>query len=120
MTPERAAAQRMFNLSNAWTDKGLDPARDADMRTSMDDARTALCIARGVDLNDIDPATGHDYSRRAYESVRQSWLDLITTHGLTEHIEQQVREVRAMWAERRPEWVEGDPWLVASDHELTA
>lgn len=32
----------------------------ADQRTSLNDARTALCAAMGVPLDRIDPATGHN------------------------------------------------------------
>lgn len=106
-----AARRRMFNLAHTWGDKGLDPVHDADMRTSMNDARTALCIAYDVDPDDIDPTTGHNYSRRAYETVRQSWIDLIAQEGLTEHNQQGLHEARAMWAERRPEWTANDPWI---------
>jgi hypothetical protein len=37
---------------------------DPDQRTSMADSRIALNIARGVALDDIDPANGYDYSPR--------------------------------------------------------
>lgn len=39
------------------------PVASADLRTSMNDARTALCIAMGVPLDLIHPASGHDLSR---------------------------------------------------------
>lgn len=39
-----------------------DPVAAADLRTSMNDARTGLCIALGVPLHLIHPASGHDLS----------------------------------------------------------
>ncbi|MFI9205265.1 hypothetical protein [Streptomyces sp. NPDC053048] len=88
------------------------PACEADRLTSMADARIAICIASGVAIEDIDPATGYDHSRRGYERVRASWIDLIRQHGASEfHELRDIEEVRALWAENRPEFVEDDDWV---------
>lgn len=87
---------------------------DPDKRTSMADSRIALCIARGVHMDDIDPASGYDYSRTAYDSTRHSWVWNIKQHGfndiydgpaLTRHI--------ANWTAHRPDYIAGDDWLAA-------
>lgn len=67
MTPTRRAAVRLLSI----------PADVPDRRTALVDARTALCLARGVDVEDIDLASGHDLSFPAYERARQSWLTLV-------------------------------------------
>ncbi|RPE39790.1 hypothetical protein EDD90_2808 [Streptomyces sp. Ag109_O5-1] len=88
---------------------------DIDNRTSMADARTALCIESDVALEDIDPTTGHGWSRRGYDSVRASWVSTVKYHGLTDgYIQRDLREAFAKWAERRPDFVEGDDWEAAA------
>lgn len=87
------------------------PACEADRLTSMADARAGVCIAAGVAIEDIDPATGYDHSRRSYEAVRASWVDLIRQHGASEfHELRDIEEVRTYWAQKRPQFVEDD-WL---------
>lgn len=88
------------------------PECEADRLTSMADARIAICIASGVAIEDIDPATGYDHSRRGYERVRASWIDLIRQHGASDfHELRDIEEVRALWAEKRPRFVEDDDWV---------
>lgn len=88
---------------------------DPDNRTSMADARIALCVARGVDLGDIDPATGYDCSRAAYDESRRSWVLHVKEWGLSEvydrpHLDRAI----ANWTHRRPEFIAGDDWLTAA------
>lgn len=69
----KRAMRRMFNLCrlNAPTPRnGVDPAAYADQLTSLADARAALCIASGIDLDHIDAASGHDLSGLA--AVREA------------------------------------------------
>lgn len=87
----------------------IDP-HDPDARTSLADARAALCLARGVDLDDIDPATGHDLSRRAYETARASWRDLIAERALSPYMRSRFEAAHAYWAARRPEYCAADDW----------
>lgn len=90
-----------------------DPVARADNRTSMNDARTALCIALGVPLDDIDPASGHDLTRRSYESVRQSWRDQVAMHGFSEQYDRPRYEAAfGYWAARRPQFTDDD-WLAS-------
>lgn len=88
----------------------LKTVEGVEQRTSMNDARTALCIAMGVDLDDIDSSSGHDLSRKAYESVRESWRWNIRMHGWNDWYERNLGEALAWWRERRPEFVNGDGW----------
>jgi hypothetical protein len=86
-----------------------------DKVTSMHDARIALCIERGVALDDIDPTTGHDWSRRAYDNVRASWVRTVKDHGLTDgYLQTDLRDAFAKWAQRRPEFAAGDDWEAAA------
>ncbi len=83
MDPVTCARLRMLALG----DPGLrhtDPVAAADLRTSMDDARAALCIAQGVPLGDIDPASGHNLSRAAYETARSEWRARVAEDGFSE------------------------------------
>ncbi|SHL74186.1 hypothetical protein [Streptomyces yunnanensis] len=91
-----------------------DPACEVDRLTSMADARIAIGAAQGVDLDDIDPASGYDYSRRAYDNVRRSWIVNIKYHGWSPFYEQQhLDKALASWTEHRPEFTAGDDWLAA-------
>jgi hypothetical protein len=88
---------------------------DPDQRTSMADSRIALNIARGVALDDIDPANGYDYSRAAYKNVRDSWVWNIKQHGYSEIYEgDALRRAIANWTARRPDLIAGDDWLAAA------
>ncbi|WP_428956210.1 hypothetical protein [Streptomyces sp. cg35] len=89
----------------------LQTVEGVEQRTSVNDARIALCVAVGRDVDDIDPTSGHDLSREAYESVRQSWRWNIQMHGWSDWFERNLAEVLAFWRERRPEFVDGDDWL---------
>jgi hypothetical protein len=77
----------------------------------MNDARIALCIAMGRNLDDIEPTSGHDLSREAYENVRESWRWNIQMHGWNDWHEKGLNEALTHWRERRPEFVDGDDWL---------
>lgn len=81
-----------------------------EQRTSVNDARIALCIALGVDVDDIDPTSGCDLTRGAYENVRHSWRWNIQMHGWNDWWERNLNEALAWWRERRPEFVDGDDW----------
>lgn len=89
-------------------------SHDPDKRTSMADARIAYCIARGVALDDIDPTTGYDYSRDAYDSCRHSWVWNIKQHGFSESYDgAALRRAIANWTAHRPDFIEGDDWLAS-------
>jgi hypothetical protein len=104
--------QRLAAFDEGWDRKAdPDPVHDVDHRTSMSDARIALCAARGVALDDIDPTTGHDISRPAYERSRSEWRRHIEQQGWDVYTAAQYAEVRARWEARRPEWVADDDWL---------
>ncbi|MGY1439472.1 hypothetical protein [Streptomyces reniochalinae] len=83
-----------------------------DRRTSIADARTAICIARGVALADIDPASGYDVSERAYHSSRTRWLEEAAEHPDSDWLRKGYQEAAETWARRRPDlatdWPEWD------------
>lgn len=88
---------------------------DLDVRTSMADARMALCVARGVDLDDIDPTTGYNYSRTTYDRVRQSWVSNIKYHGFSDSYDgDSLRRAVADWTASRPDFIADDDWLAAA------
>lgn len=77
----------------------------------MCDARIGVALAAGHPADDVDPATGYSYSRRSYSTVRQSWVMHIKHHGFTEdYTGRPMKEVRAKWAAKRPEFIKGDDW----------
>lgn len=101
----------------------LDPARlirhyadshDPDQRTSMADARIALCLKLGVAMDDIDPASGYNHSRDAYDSVRASWIWHIEQHGFNDFYDREpLEKAFAAWTRHRPQFTAGDNWLAA-------
>ena len=91
-----------------------DPVADADRYTSLADACTAWCISKGVALDDIDSASGHNYSRDAYLSFRAFWVNQIKYHGLSgPYLRPRLDAVFANWVARRPGFTAGDDWAAA-------
>lgn len=82
--------------------------RPGDDRAEL---RREVCLARGVLPDDIDPGTGHEISRRAYEQVRREWRDLAAGRPLEGHALRGYQAARAYWQQRLPEWTDGDDWL---------
>lgn len=114
-TPVRAATTRLLRVADQA--RRSDPVLRADGRTSVADARAALCIAQGMPVDEIDPASGHDLTRRAYEDVRLSWRRYVEMHGFSEEYDRPRYEAAfAWWAARRPDLTAGDDWL-ASIHK---
>ncbi|WP_097865883.1 hypothetical protein [Streptomyces sp. rh34] len=115
--PRYEAASRIKRLAMSHHEQqamGWTPEQVADHRTSMADARIALCIAIGNTVNDIDPASGYSTSRTSYDNARNSWIRLIKSHGFSAMYEQApLTQARAFWAERRPQYLAGDDWLAA-------
>jgi hypothetical protein len=89
----------------------LTPEQVADRKTSMADARIALCVAQGNSLDDIDSASGYSLSRESYEHVRQSWRNQAKQPGWNECYRPDLEKAIAYWSERRPEFTDGDDWL---------
>ena len=81
-----------------------------DRRTTFADLRIALCLEIGVDIADIDPASGHNHSRSGYESVRSSWRRAMADDPGSWWLESNYREARADWLAHRPDW--DDDWLL--------
>jgi hypothetical protein len=101
----------------------LDPARlirhyavshDPDQRTSMADSRIALCLKRGVAMDDIDPASGYDRSRNAYDHSRASWVLFLKEWGFSDIYDREpLEKAFASWTRCRPQFTAGDDWLAA-------
>lgn len=53
------ATRRLMRVAADHT----DPVEWADRRTSLNDARTALCLATGVPVEHVHPASGHNLGR---------------------------------------------------------
>jgi hypothetical protein len=106
----RDAAPLIRHFANGNT-RYASPVARADARTSMADARIALCIAKGVPLDEIDPASGYSLTREAYDHARDSWRWHASHHGLTECTRPWLEEAFARWAARRPDFTDGDDWL---------
>lgn len=92
----------------------LTPEQVADRRTSLMDARIALCVATGNSLDDIDPSSGNSMSPNSYEATRHSWISLIKFHGFNNEYDQPpLDEALAWWTERCPQYLNEDDWLAA-------
>lgn len=109
-----AARLRAAALPGSEERAKLTSEQIVDRRTSLADAQIALCAARGVPLDDIDPFSGYSMSRSAYDAARHSWISLIKFHGFNDDYDQQpLGKALAWWAERRPQYLAGDDWLAA-------
>lgn len=99
-----------------YSSTSSDPVAEADRLTSLADARTALCIERGTALDDIDPASGYDRSRGAYDSCRQSWVNQIKVHGYSSQWDEPgLARAIANWTAHRPDFITGDDWLADAE-----
>ncbi|MFI6900367.1 hypothetical protein ACIBKY_03845 [Nonomuraea sp. NPDC050394] len=108
---KRAIRLQARRVMSRYAYRDLDPVMEADRRTSMNDARTALCLALGIAEQDIDPASGHDYSAEAYESVRASWRYHARHHGLSRFYDGPAyRRAIDSWQARRPD-LAADGWV---------
>lgn len=85
-----------------------NPVADADHQTTMADLRAAVCLAGGIDPDDIG-SLGHDHSAAGYALVRASWVDHIEQFGLT-LFDSACASVLAEWREIQPELARGDDW----------
>lgn len=109
--PHFEAWQRMLGIAITWR-RTTDPVYNADQKTSMDDARIALSVAKGVPFDDIDPGGGHDLRHHVYVANRDSWREHVEGHGWSEQYDRPAyEEAFAYWAARRPQFTEGDDWV---------
>ncbi|MFE4832963.1 hypothetical protein [Streptomyces sp. NPDC056672] len=73
-----------------------------------------MCLATGINVDDVDPTDGYNISRRAYESSRRSWVDHMRWDGLSYfYVRPHLEKVVASWTRRRPQLIEGDDWAAA-------
>lgn len=83
---------------------------DADRRTSIADARAALCLASGTNPDDIS-RLGYDTSDRAYQIARTSWREYAANHWSEDYVRPKYEEAHALWVRLRPDLATGDDWL---------
>lgn len=86
-----------------------------DWRAQRADARTALCIAIGAAIDDIDPAAGYHVSWSAYMRAHDSWVRALREDS-GDGMRRKCREVAGFWAQLRPEFVQRLPWPT---HDIT-
>lgn len=86
------------------------PDDTPDRRTALADLRTALCLHKGVDIDDIDPARGYDLSLASYLRVRASWEYHIREWGLDSYARSGHVDARAYWERHRPQYLAEYPW----------
>jgi hypothetical protein len=68
----------------------------------------------GVDVEDINPSSGHDMSRRSYESSRASWVNHIAMFGYSEFYDgPHLAKALGNWTAWNPAYTDGDDWLKA-------
>lgn len=102
LTPTQRAAAMIRHFATST---------DPDRRTSLADARIALCVAAGVDMADIDPSFGYDCSRRAYDRSRESWIRHVQQAGYSDFYNRGLlNDMTAYWVRRRPQFIAGDDW----------
>jgi hypothetical protein len=109
MTTDRRKTARAVELLRHVVCEG-----GPDMATSRADARIALCIAKGVSLEDIDSSLGYDISDRAYHHVRASHVRNLREQPGSEYAERDARWGHALWLRHRPDLAEGDDWCAAA------
>lgn len=80
------------------------PRNAEDRVTFLADCRIALCLAGGVDIDEIHAASGWDLSDRAYRNVRDSWARFIAEVGST-HSRPDWAKVREIWRRHRPDLI---------------
>lgn len=85
--------------------------RVSDSEEERNQLRRELCLAMGIHPDDIDPNTGHNISRAAYERVRAEWRDLYAKNRGSDRTKTNLRLARHQWETRRPEWTREDPWV---------
>lgn len=95
-----------------------------DRRTALADLRTALCLHLGVDIDDIDPASGHNRSLDSYLRVRASWVRAHKEDPGSDWLARNSAEARANWERVRPQYLIDHPWpeirVLTYEEELAA
>lgn len=123
----QAMADRARRREQRIANEGLDRQRtgtqaeeavvSADWRTSLADARTAVVIAIGVDLEDIDPATGKMHNARVYAAHRAGWQRRYDGRvwgkfrGDPDQLIPEAEEARQEFLAKRPDLDDGKPWI---------
>lgn len=106
MNARDRAWTRLTNLAT-----NCPPATDrvayADHETSLADARAAHAMAKGVPVRHIDPASGADFSPRAYRTARAGWVAY-----------RQAGGTPAVVAAALDRWLEKAPRVVAAVEEV--
>ncbi|MEU7317455.1 hypothetical protein [Streptomyces sp. NPDC007083] len=82
----------------------------------MADCRIALCLARGLPIDEIDAVRGYDLSERAYREVRDRWLEEADAHPDSDWLRTRYQHAFESWARHRPDLVGDWPeWADATE-----
>ncbi|MEZ0092538.1 hypothetical protein [Streptacidiphilus sp. EB129] len=100
----------LMHYARAVDKDGGDAVAEADRRTSIADARAAVCIHKGTALDDIDPASDYDHSDRAYRLARGSWADLVGHGPVSDYVRSDIAKAYALWLAARPDLARDDRW----------
>lgn len=94
-----------------------------DRRTALADLRIALCLHLGVDMDDIDAASGYNHSLDTYLKSRASWARA-HKEDPNEWSARGAAEARANWERVRPQYLIDHPWpeirVLTYEEELAA
>lgn len=104
-TPDEFAARLAARRMQA----ALVTADGDDVQTTRADLRAAVCLARGVAIDDVCPSKGYDLSDRAFTAVRDSWAELLGAHRPSDWTYARHDEARAFWANARPDLIHDWP-----------
>lgn len=92
-------------LARASAALGNVTSADPDAATTRADLRTAICIARGRDVEDICPSMGYDLSAAGFRTARDSWREHLAAHRPNEWTWAEHDRARAFWAKARPDLI---------------
>lgn len=85
-------------------------ANGPDRHATLADTRTAINLANGVHISEIDPAGGYNVSPAAYEDVHNDWATYLNGRTPDEWDRRDLTATRAYWAAVRPDLVADDDW----------
>jgi hypothetical protein len=85
-----------------------------DMATSRADARIALCVSKGIPLEDIDPSLGYNRSEESYRMIRTQHVERLAGDPDNPWFARDMRNAYRAWSRMRPDLATGDDWFAAS------
>lgn len=117
---EVAHALAALDTAASLTRWSGDPVALADRRTDLADLRIRLALARGIAVEDIDPAGGRSLAwndfRRDLDGWRETYSGTLPPPAVT--APQAYARALAWWFARRPRYFANDPELLTTMHLL--